>query len=182
MRSSRTVLALLPMGVLASHAIAYLLDHSDTDGAGVVLGHSHLPLLIALAVPLGLAGIIGAGLYGYRGHLLQPRVATIAGSQAACFLFLEGAETIAADGRFTGLLATPTLWWGLAVQVLVAWAVAALLGAGARLGGRLRPTTRRWRATAPAHHLFRSWAGSTRPTPSPTSRRGPPLPSACTQA
>jgi len=173
--SSRVRVALLPLGVLVSHTLAYLFDDSGADaGATAVGGHSHLPLLVALAVPLGLAGIVGAGLHGYRGHRLRPSVTTIAGSQAACYLLLEGIETLAGGRDLTGLFGTSTLWWGLAVQLVVAWAVAAILGAGARLGGRLRPATRPWPEALAAHRLFRSWTGAARPAPSPTSRRGPP--------
>lgn len=169
-------------GMAIGHAVVYSLaplSHSGT-AALEVAGHSHwplpwqpLPVVLLVAVALHAAGA-GRRRAGGAWSLARP----LAAIQSGGFLALEASERIVVLGSAAALLSEPVVLVGLAIQVVVALAIAGLLTAGAEV---VRGTTRHRRVRrheppvdehARVLHLV---PAAVRPGRAGLSFRGPPL-------
>ncbi|MGH9155437.1 MAG: hypothetical protein ACRD1K_06310, partial [Acidimicrobiales bacterium] len=147
MRACRPLAAvtLVPAGMLVAHGLGWLVaDPGGQGGHHALTGDGHLAVLAAVAVPLGLAGLVVAVRDGYRGRRIDAGVAAILAGQAACFVALEVGEAAASGAGAAAVASQPALWAGLVLQLVVAWAVRALVHATAAAGSALR----RWRPRA----------------------------------
>jgi hypothetical protein len=171
-------------GIATGHAAVYSLAPLSHPGTAAleVAGHSHWPLpWEALPVVLAAAtAMYAVGVWHGRCHAdvrsLAQRLAIV---QSAGFLALETAERLLAVGTATPLSFEPVIVLGLAVQVVVAVAMAGLLTAGAEIA-RTRPRRRRLRWSVPRAderpHVVRRAPAAVRPGRQSLSFRGPPLP------
>jgi hypothetical protein len=128
---SRIYLALVAFaGTLAAHSIAYRIAAPEPHHHASLLletGHGYWSFVTPLAVGLAVAGIAGALLGGDRS---QQRFGGIAARavilQVVAFLVMETVERASIGGPLS-VLQEPVVLIGLAVQVLVALALAGLL-------------------------------------------------------
>jgi hypothetical protein len=169
----RLMIALLvPVGVWLGHALAYAIG--GPPGAEVADQHGYLGLAPIVMVPSALLAVTwwAAGRRGRRAAL--PGALTLAAVQVALFLVQETVERLAVAGDPLALLSSPVLWWGLAVQALIAGLVALLVRAARRTVEALLRRRRR-RAPEPvavgATPADRPFGRRCR---TPASRRGPP--------
>lgn len=169
---------LVPVGVLASHGIGYLMAHPEAAERHQALEHhSHLPLLGVAAIPAAAAALVWAVMAGRHGRRPDLRLLPVVASQSVAFVVLELVEHAAAQTGVGGALAEPGLWCGLLAQVLVAWGAIGLCRVGARIGAALgRRTQLVIAGRPPLAPLPTSRWDQRRPLASPASRRGPPLP------
>jgi hypothetical protein len=127
----RIYLALVAFaGTLAAHSIAYRIAAPEPHHHASLLletGHGYWSFVTPLAVGLAVAGIAGALLGRAR---YRQRFGGIAGRavilQVAAFLIMETVERASVGGSIS-VLQEPVVLIGIAVQVLVALALAGLL-------------------------------------------------------
>ena len=169
-------LLLVPAGVLASHALGYLLAHPHAAERHQALGHhDHLSLLAVLAVLAAVAAVTAAILSGRAGRDVEVRLPSLAIAQALGFVALEFVEHAVSGAGLGGALGETGLWWGLGCQVMVAWAAVTLLRVGTAVGAALWCAPGLSTTSPPA--LVPALAVrfcDRRPLASPASRRGPP--------
>jgi hypothetical protein len=128
---SRIYLALVAFaGTLAAHSIAYRFAAPEPHHHATLLletGHGYWSFVTPLAVGLAVAGIAGALLSGTRSEQrfggIAVRAVTV---QVVAFLVMETIERASVGGSLS-VLQEPVVLIGLAVQVLVALALAGLL-------------------------------------------------------
>jgi hypothetical protein len=179
-------------GAAVAHTLLYLVKVPDTRARDAVLaatGHAYWSVAVAAAIVLGLAAAGSIAARHFR-HSLQraggratpdrvDRLALrLALYQSAIFVVQEGVERLAAGGATSDLVATSNLLLtGIAVQVLVALAVAAVLtglGRAAEAVGRaLRGATPPVSGAAPARWPARRVRRS-RVLGGPAAIRAPP--------
>lgn len=141
MRSTRSGLAVLlaPAGVLAGHALGYLLAGSGHTGAHAV-DHGYLPTAAAVAVPAVLAAVVWTVLGADRregpGMARGCSLRFLVVAQWTLFVGQELVEH-AATGDAARVVASPALWLGLVSQVAVAAAAMLFLSAASWVGGRV---------------------------------------------
>ncbi|MDQ3679980.1 MAG: hypothetical protein M3378_05435 [Actinomycetota bacterium] len=169
---------LVPAGVLVSHGLGYVLAHPEAAERHQALGHhGHLPLLTVIAVPAAVAALIAAAVAGRGRRQLRLGLPSLALAQAAAFIVLELGEHVASGGGLAGAMAEAGLWWGLGSQVIVAWAAMALVRASGAIGAALRSSSPASVTLGPPPPPAPTGRfGDRRPSASPASRRGPPLP------
>ena len=169
-RRSLTLL-LVPLGVVLAHVAAYVLPHHESVDTP---DHHHLAGLaiaavLAAAIAIGLV-VVGAA----RGQHIELSLPSLALAQGGAYLALEVAEGVASHAELGQVVARPTLWSGLALQLVVAAILRSLLQVSAAVGRRFAPPRRHSTPrTSPV-----GWSADptivVRPVPSPASRRGPP--------
>lgn len=177
MRPSRRLVgwAFLPVGTVAGHAAAYLLADRHPHG-GV---HGYLDVACwptALAALGALAWFMGSR----QSARWIPRKLPLAAAQVGLFLLQEAAEGLAEGRSLTAALWTPTVRYGVAIQVVLAIGIilvatlAAAGGACLRAALLDRSPRRQGRSviTRPAS-ASRGEAGTL--IASPASERGPPV-------
>ncbi len=146
-------------GAAVAHTLLYLVKVPDTRARDAVLaatGHAYWSVAVAAAIVLGLAAACSIAARQFRHGLHRAGAARdrvdrlalrLALYQSAIFVVQEGVERLAAGGAGGDLVATSNLLLtGIAVQVLVALAVAAVL---AGLGRAAEAVGRALRAAAP---------------------------------
>jgi hypothetical protein len=182
MRLRPALLLAAPVGVLGGHAIGYLA--APGPAAAGALHHGYLALVLAIAVPLGAlamawAAMVGASA-GVRSPVTPPRPLPIGALLLAQWVLFTGQEvaehTLAGHGPVAALH-SPALWWGLAAQVVTAFAVALLLRASAATGAWLATLSGACRAEILRRQPWRPAPLSIRPSPAlvaPRSARAPP--------
>jgi hypothetical protein len=176
MARRRLVLALLvPAGVVASHAVGYLVAHPAPRAHAHALGssHGHLPLVSGVALAALIAAVIVAVGAGLSGSSVGVPVQRLAIAQASAFLALEVAEHVYANRQPAALVAEPAVWVGLACAVLLARLAALVVDAGAAIGAVLGRRPRPTASAAPGPLV----AGGVAPVEvawTPRSERGPP--------
>jgi hypothetical protein len=145
-------------GAAVAHALLYLVKVPDTRARDAVLaatGHAYWSVAVAAAIVLGLGAACSIAARRFRhgldragGRAAPDRVDRLALRlalyQSAIFVVQEGVERLAAGDAPVDLVATASLLLtGIAVQVLVALAVAAALAglgrAAEAVGRALRP-------------------------------------------
>lgn len=174
-RRRLTAALLLPVGLLASHSLAYLFAGADPH----VSGHGG-PLhgdTAALGVVAAAAAAVAFRMAS-RSQEPTQRVAslliTIGAVQGLLYALMEIAERTAHGTPIADAIAEPTLRWGLAIQAVGVALAAALVRIGrAILERRRRPAPPARRRALPALAVAR-WVPD-RPLRSSSSRRGPPL-------
>jgi len=174
----RVVAALLvPLGVVASHTIAYLLAHPEAGDRARALGsvHGHLVPLALVGAASVVVAALAAGDAGYRGRRLPVTAGQLAACQVLVFAAMELGERVADGAGVSAALREPAVWIGLVVQVAVALVARSLVRVSERLGARLaarraRPARREAGIVWPA--LPAGAVPASRITP--MSRRGPP--------
>ncbi len=168
-----TFLALVALGVLVGHQLAYGLVASH--GA---VGHGYLAPLAALVVPFGFLamGVVGLRLSGAEVDRIGPWWATVASTQIAVFVVQETLEAAASGHGAGSLVAHPVFWVGILLQPIVAWALLAasrrsVEAVRARGGGDIPVVVAGGAVvTAPVGHDVRRRD----PAASHRRRRGPP--------
>ena len=188
MRSARLGSAVLvaPAGVMAGHALGYLLAGRGHAGHHAV-DHGYLPAAASVAVALFLGTLLwnfarvrssGPRTSPWGSPASGPPVRLMVCAQWVLFVGQELVEHAAA-GDAVAVIQSPALWLGLVSQVAVATAAILLLSAADWAGGRVVDIL-------PAGS---TWAPSPRTWPLPTdllpdgrllfstaTSRGPPLP------
>ncbi len=180
MRAARERLPLVAAaavaGAVAGHAITYLAAFPNAGARDILLGrtgHRYFSSAIAVAVVFGVVASGGTvlrhftrGSRGEDSHGLhwwgryRAAALRLVALQAAIFVVQEVAERLISGAPVASLLHGSFLLVGLAVQVLVAAAVALVLtglgGAAEALGRRLGPASLPIRGSAPRFPLRRS--------------------------
>ncbi len=132
MRRLAAVAALAANGVVAGHALAYALAHSDPVRRAEALdGHGYLPALAAALLPAGVGALVWLTRHRRPGRPLVP-VATLAAAQVVAFAALETAERALAGRDPLAVLGEPAVVMGLVLQAPLALLVVTGL---ARVGG-----------------------------------------------
>lgn len=168
---------LVPVGVVASHLLGYLVAHPDPRDRAVALGasHGHLPVLGLLSAAAAVAALGMGGAAGRRGERLVVRIPALAAAQAAVFVAMEVAEHVAHGDAVSSAVTAPSLWWGLAVQLVVAAVSVALLRLSHAVGAAVgRDRRRRCAGRVRVVALAAGNAPAIAARYSPLSRRGPP--------
>lgn len=132
-------------GVMAGHWVGYAVCEPDAGARAVLLEATGHHLLPQLSVPAALAALVALVAGARRGRVPAVRYARVArplvALQVAGFTALELAERLAVHGH--GLtpahLLDPALGIGVAAQILIGCAAAALVVALHRLAPRARP-------------------------------------------
>lgn len=110
-------------GVPVGHIVGYAVAHPGGAARAAALGgHSYLPGVTSLVVPLGVVTAFAWAIrtsreLGMAGCL---RTRHLAAAQLGMFLLQETGERALGDAPIVELLAEPALWCGLAAQILVA--------------------------------------------------------------
>ena len=143
----RQLLLIAPAGMLAGHAVGYLVAPSHLHAAGVADAHTHVPALATVAVPIAIVALLVLSLREPR----RPRPRALwwlAGLQAAAYAGMEVTERAAAGLDVATAAHDPAVLAGLAAQLLVASAIVVLEHVARRLGtvlfdalGRRGPAT-----------------------------------------
>lgn len=141
-------------GVVVAHVVDYmvLFPHAGQRiGHLDATGHAYWPVAVsaaagAAAVALLLAGARGAlrlegATVGFRGLVLW---------QAGAFALMEVSERLVAGIDVSTLLHSPEIWFGLLLQLPVAWLVTRVLGAVERVAARIVRSVRATRRRPPA--------------------------------
>lgn len=174
----RQLLLIAPAGMLAGHAVGYLVAPSHLHASGLSDAHTHVPALATVAVPVAIVALLAISLREPR----RPRLRALwwlVGLQAAAYVGMELTERAAAGLDVAAGAHDPAVLAGLAAQLLVASAIVVLEHVARRLGkglfdplGRRRPATVTGRLarllTATSHQPDRQATWRTCP------RRGPP--------
>jgi hypothetical protein len=137
--------AVAVVGLLVGHALSYAFAVPDPYHRDLVLrdsGHGYLPGLTELAFVLvvgAVAGLVGSAATGRAARL--PRLGNLAGpmvaTQVVAFVGLEVAERLVSHASLGDLIRHDLLAIGVATQVVVALAGAAVLAWIARASGRV---------------------------------------------
>ena len=120
--------------ILAGHAAAYALTGAPADAVHGYLEHA--PQVVAILVLLGLLGL------AHEGRARTPSLMPVAVLAAAGFTCQEHLEQLLHTGDVPFLLASPTFWVGLALQLPFAaavWLLARRLARTLIPGGRPGP-------------------------------------------
>ena len=145
---------LASMGVVVSHAMAYIMAAPDEAERARLLsstGHGLWPVTIAIAMAAwsaGLAGFIGSRISSTRTAEPCPRASygrvarALVVLQMGGFVLLEAAERSLGGEPLHSLFAEPAVLIGIVVQFVVALLGAGLLGLLARLIDRVFRTHR----------------------------------------
>lgn len=165
----------MPCGVIAGHAIGYLMAG---ESAGFNGSHGHLlPVAWLAGFAATAALVLVASRHGER--RTRRSLVWLTGGQMAVFLGLEIAEQLAAGHGLVELLWTPSFRWGLAAQLVTATVLVVAATLSRASGERLRallssrsilvgPQRRSsWPRTPSVHYDSILLA-------SPASERGPP--------
>ena len=180
-RTRATLAGLAAGGVMAGHWVAYAVREPDAGARAVLLeatGHHLLPQLSVLAALATLVALLAAPRRGRGPAVSYARAARpLVALQVAGFAALELAERLAAHGHelTPAHLLDPAVGVGVAAQIVIGCAAAALIVALHRLAPRARP------ARLAGHIAFLTPAGA--PAPARTERpgdgartlRGPPV-------
>lgn len=171
-RRALTWLLALPFAaasILAGHAAAYALTSAPLDGVHRYLAHA--PQIVAVLALLGLLGL------ARDGRARTASFVPVAGLAAAGFAFQEHLERLVHTGELPLLLASPTFWLGLALQLpfaVVVWLLARRLARTLVRAERSGPPRLAILPLGPpAARLFTPVATPAGAVPG----RGPPLPS-----
>lgn len=175
MLSSRIAVALLaPAGVVAGHALAYSAAHGwEHERQAMLSGHGPFPMFAAVALPLALVGLllVAAPVRGPS----RVRLAPLAAAQVGLVASVEFVERVIGVEPLAQVLHDPTVWVGIAAQLLTATVLLLLV----RAVERVRPqhpvlaicvpvsAGRLWEPTRADVPTDRRWLRSVR-------RRGPP--------
>ena len=164
-----------PAGVVTGHLIGYL--PGDGHSGAHAVDHGYLPVAAALVAPLVVAAVLWAAMSGARSRPRPPAVGLLLVAQWTLFTAQEMVEHAVAGHGAGEALRSPAVRAGLAAQVLVALALAALLRVATAAGARAVTTLSR--LVRPAT-VCRGW-GRTGPVRPPASlllhgapSRGPP--------
>lgn len=164
---------LVPLGVVVSHVLAYLVPHAEAATARP--DHHHLTGLALLGICGTTVAVVATVLSAARGRSLDISRSLLAGAQCAAYVTLEISEGVLGGSTLGDTILAPTLRTGIVVQLAVAALLVFLLRASAAVGCRFAATRLdRIRRTAKpvAHRLI---APTCRPRFTPASRRGPPV-------
>ena len=126
----------VPFGVLVGHLVGYRLAHPGGPSRDAALGSGHGYLGVSTWVGLALA-IVALGWAvreGARGQRTGFTAATLLRAQALSFVALEVLERIGSTNPIGDAIHEPGVWFGLAVQVVLALAAASLLRVSASIG------------------------------------------------
>lgn len=170
-RRQLAALALLPAGTIVGHAASYLLAGRHSH-AGV---HGYLDLA---SWPIALAALSALACFACSADAARftPRVAPFAAAQLALFLVQESAEGLLDGAGVGATLVTPTVRYGVAIQLVLALGVVLLARLAAAGGARLRATlaSRRPQARPAAARPPAASRHAEALVASPASERGPP--------
>lgn len=165
----------VPFGVLVGHLVGYRLAHPGVSSRDAALGSTHGYLGVSTWVALALAVVaLGwAAREGARGQRSGFTAATLLRAQALSFVALEVLERIGSTNPIGDAAHEPGVWFGLAVQVVLALAASSLLRASATIGelfsSTAPPVVRRSARHAIVPNLFGIQL------PITATGRGPPL-------
>lgn len=127
-RIRSTDLALAAAAALIAHQLGYGIAGAIHAG-GLSPDHSHLSILLGIALPLATLAAGVLLLRSLRSQLEHPGFRRLVGLQVALFSALELYEYGAA-GEIFAAFSNPAVWLGLLAQPLVAWIVDRILVAG----------------------------------------------------
>lgn len=129
MSTSRLISALFaPTGVVAAHALAYGAAHGwEHERQVVVSGHGTFAVLAAVALPLGLAGLLL--LVATSPTVDRPVVRQQASVQVATFTVALFVERVLGVEPLVEVLHDPAVWLAVTGQVVTAALVVALVRA-----------------------------------------------------
>ena len=178
MRFGRWALfALLPIGVVAGHRMAYAVADAANDHAAAP-AHGYLntagPYLLFYAISLLL--LLGAT---RRGRPLPlPRISVLMGAQIAAFIGQEALERLSAGQSIADTVASPAVRWGIGAQLLVALLVISTVRATrSAISMLVKAATYRATRSGDRDPTIPPAINLNAPTPCPLSslsRRGPP--------
>lgn len=165
----------VPFGVLVGHLVGYRLAHPGATARDTALGSDHGYLGVSTWVSLALAAVaLGwAVREGARGHRSGFTAPTLLRAQALAFVALEVLERLGSANPVGDAVHERGVWFGLAVQVVLALVAAALLRVGVAVGELLSSTEPPSAKRAPRHAIVRNLLGRERSITA--TGRGPPL-------
>lgn len=165
----------VPFGVLVGHLVGYRLAHPGAAARDTALGSTHGYLGVSTWVSLVLAAVaLGwAAREGARGHRSGFTATTLLRAQALSFVALEVLERLGSANPIGDALHERGVWFGLAVQGVLALVAATLLRASAAVGELLSFTGSPDARRAPRHPIVRNLLGCERSITA--TGRGPPL-------
>jgi len=182
------VFASAVLGLVAGHAIAYLIAIPDAHRRAAVLqntGHAYLPILVEIGLILAVAGAASIVMraLGSRARLHEGSVAETAVAlgalQVGAFVVLEVVERLVTHMPLHELVSDHLLAVGVLVQLGVAVVGALVLRAMARTAARLASVFAAPRTLRPAGLIPLPVARMLGPSPmliGAVGVRGPPLP------
>jgi hypothetical protein len=172
-------LLLVPGGFVAGHELGYAGASALGSPAAAAGGHGYLLTLLLVGAPFAFAAAARHLLAALRDELPPVRWSTLAAAQVALFIAVELAEHVHAGLSVGETLSQPAVLLGLAGQLAVAGAVAAILHTSGRAAVALAASRRRrvvHPAPRPAWRPARLLVAEPAIVPvSSLSRRGPPL-------
>lgn len=159
MLTSRLLTALLaPTGVVAAHALAYGAAHGwEHERQAMLSGHGPFAMLAAIALPLGLAGLLV--LVATTPAAGRPRVRQQTVAQVSTFFVAVFVERVLGVQPVAEVLHDPAVWLAVAGQVATAALVVALVRAVDRTLGRCSAPA----AAGSAVSTGRAWTPSAAP-------------------
>jgi hypothetical protein len=130
----------LPFGYLVGHVAGCVATHGFRHHHldSLAVEHSALPALSQVAFPLLVLSLGAAALMGARGDRWALSTRSLAGMLGGSFVVVELWEHMGFGQSVTAGLTDRVLWVGLAVQVLVAFALGRLLRRAHVAGVRFR--------------------------------------------
>ena len=139
MTRSRFAVALaLPVAFVAGHVVGYGLGHPDhADRLVAEAGHEYLSSLSTAAVPLLVISLLLALLAGTGAKPFRPRVVPTALQFVGVYVGVELVEHLTRGWSFEHVATEPSLWLGIATQVVIAAAVVGGLRLFHRVGSKL---------------------------------------------
>lgn len=164
---------LVPLGVVVSHVLAYLLPH--TESASAQPNHHHLTGLALFGICGATIAVVATVVNAARGRSLDISRSLLAGAQCAVYVALEVGEGVLSGSTLGDTIVAPTLRTGVVIQLAVAALLVLVLRGSAAVGRRLagtRPARTRQTAMPVANQPV---APTGRPRFTPASRRGPPV-------
>jgi hypothetical protein len=174
-------------GVVIAHAVDYVVVIPNTaarDGHLQATGHAYWPVALSAAAGAAALALIAVAAMGARRSRLAAgrldlNLGWLLALQAGAFVAMEAGERAMVGLPPTVLLHSPEFWFGLALQLPVAWLARRLLGAVEDVAHRIAQACG---ARAPVHAPGRIWrpAGVRRPfgvaVASRARPRAPPRP------
>jgi hypothetical protein len=175
------------LGLVAGHAIAYLIAIPNAQRRAVVLqstGHAYLPVLVEIGLILAVAGATSLVMraFGSQGRIREGSfvrmVARLGALQAGAFVALEVVERLLTHMPLRELVSDHVLGIGVVVQLGVAIVGALILRAMARTAARLALVAVPPRTPRPSGLLPIPFVRTLdlRPVLGAVGVRGPPLP------
>ena len=164
----------VPFGVFVGHVVGYRLAHPGGTDRQAALGstHGYLGASTWIGLALAVVALAWSVLEGVRGHRVGFRASTLLRAQALAFVALELLERIGSSDPISGALHERGVWVGLAVQVVLALAMAALFQVGAAVGQLLAKNRSAFARRKSQHSVVTPPVASERRTAA--TGRGPP--------